>query len=321
MALSVHSGSFDDEYEKHSKIKQDYGVLDSITPEYRIPVLAINKGKTGKVKLNIKLSSKAKKDKNLKIIFEASEKEKIEINNKEEFIVSTSNIKDIENLSIKAINYIKNSELDNIYITAKLYGKTIGKLKYYCAEPVTKEVKLVFVKSDSKGYREIDETSLLNYLNTKSLNQLFVKIEFLKTEKIDVTGFNETQKNKLFSGSTNERFYVLARHYNNLESNFLEKENDTFFIINFEYKRKNKEGEDEEVGGIHRTGESGGVLFVYKDDYDEATAHELGHWIGLEHPKNDVGHRKIPEYKSQNNFMDYEIKRKSWFWHQLINKN
>ena len=62
----------------------------------------------------------------------------------------------------------------------------------------------------------------------------------------------------------------------------------------------------------------------------EATAHELGHWLGFYHPfDSNIDH--LVEYRqigtdqkpgqTQNNFMDYfnsNGKRKSWFWYQLI---
>jgi hypothetical protein len=61
-------------------------------------------------------------------------------------------------------------------------------------------------------------------------------------------------------------------------------------------------------------------------DPGEATAHELGHWLGFYHTfepeasKLDPS-KKIEQGRTQNNFMDYfndNGYRKSWFKYQLM---
>ena len=94
----------------------------------------------------------------------------------------------------------------------------------------------------------------------------------------------------------------------------------------------------EKLGGFHNPGTIGGVQVKYKDSKfnetkEELTAHEFGHWLGLPHVFED--NSNYPESKvirftknkpsdsengqSTNNFMDYNIQRKSWFKNQLIN--
>lgn len=88
---------------------------------------------------------------------------------------------------------------------------------------------------------------------------------------------------------------------------------DVLFMVN----KNIKSIKDDERGGFHKTGGIGGVILKSSLDSAEAIAHELGHWLDLRHTKDEGTPTSIPESQTQNNFMDYNIKRKSWFRHQL----
>ena len=89
------------------------------------------------------------------------------------------------------------------------------------------------------------------------------------------------------------------------------------------------------VGGFHNVGGIGGVRLQlndkskYNETEEELNAHELGHWLGLPHvyEGNKVKGLHVIQFtkaktapgQSIDNFMDYNLKRKSWFKNQLIN--
>lgn len=104
-----------------------------------------------------------------------------------------------------------------------------------------------------------------------------------------------------------------------------------FFIVNYSIGNTISQS-----GGVHNLNNNGsnngGVLFnvtindQYGSTYKDMTAHELGHWLGFYHPFKEPNnptllHRIIGTQnnlgQTQNNFMDYNIKRKSWFKYQL----
>lgn len=102
---------------------------------------------------------------------------------------------------------------------------------------------------------------------------------------------------------------------------------DTYFITNIDIG---------ELGGFHRTGDAGGVQLKWNgsssgETQEEVTAHELGHWQGFPHTfrvlstTNKEQNIKPPfiwvtenEKGTNDNFMDYDVRRKTWFKFQLL---
>ena len=95
------------------------------------------------------------------------------------------------------------------------------------------------------------------------------------------------------------------------------------------------QGANRYVGGFHSTGENGGALYTTTESFDkryDQFAHEFGHWVGLPHAFRKQPDKSEEEKSStavafivklmkdtKNNYMDYDITRKSWTKLQLIN--
>ena len=95
------------------------------------------------------------------------------------------------------------------------------------------------------------------------------------------------------------------------------------------------QGANRYVGGFHSTGGNGGALYTTTESFDkryDQFAHEFGHWVGLPHAfrkqpdkseeeKNGTAVAFIVKLMkdTKNNYMDYDITRKSWTKLQLIN--
>jgi hypothetical protein len=240
-------------------------------------------------------------------------------------------------INITANQYINTDStyfLDSIYIYSKFYDKKrIGKLKYFCAAKVNKSVKLVYLKTDSlEGYRNNIDTEIITYLNSRSMNQLFLNFILEPTDYFDVSNKNY---NKEFLANYKNSFLDIFNAYklkkwNNDSIIVGLKKYDVFFICNYSISNTNNNDLTSTLGGFHLINEQGGALTLSSISVGEATAHELGHWLGMPEafePNNAklAAHRQIGsengQGKTQNNFMDYfssNGQRKSWLWYQIM---
>ena len=312
---------FDNEFEKNKINGIDYDKLSTFN-DYRIPVLAVERDKLVELKINIQGLPNISKIKDFEIIIEEeSLKKKVLIDN---------NINGV--LKIKAPNISNNFTIIRLrmtdytnfreptYLIAKYKNKIIGKLKVYCYKPMNKKLQIVFVKWGNDNYRKIDIKEMENYLKNKSLNQLFINID-VNINNLDLNNVADktfTQNiDKLISNYTSSNIegkQLLDLLLEKYDKNYEKLQNtDIFFILN----KNIFLSDDNELGGYHYIGKIGGVLFNHDSSPHENIAHELGHWLGLEHTWKEGTPETIPKGQTQNNFMDYFIKRKSWFEFQL----
>ncbi|MRJ11275.1 hypothetical protein EDL98_09335 [Ornithobacterium rhinotracheale] len=306
---------FDDEFIKNSNVRKNYELLSSIK-DYHIPVVAVGKDKIAKLKMKIKgLPDEVKNNSNFKIELEMeNRREGVEITNA---VIDKTNINN-SFLEVKPLSTMNDND-PPMYINAKFKNKVIGKVKLYCYPVEEKKLQLIYVKWGKDNYRNVSDNQIFNFLKTKSMNQLFFNFIDKPTYKMDLSK-NEKLGKQLDSLLTNykntskegaELLTLLKQEYQK-ENTIIDGE-DYFFIIN----RSVTLPDGGELGGFHYTGNEGGVLFKYKDPADDATAHEMGHWLGLEHTWKEGTPIKIPQSQTQNNFMDYNIKRKFWFEYQM----
>ena len=312
---------FDNEFEKNKINGIDYDKLSTFN-DYRIPVLAVERDKLVELKINIQGLPNISKIKDFEIIIEEeSLKKKVLIDN---------NINGV--LKIKAPNISNNFTIIRLrmtdytnfreptYLIAKYKNKIIGKLKVYCYKPMNKKLQIVFVKWGDDNYRKIDIKEMENYLKNKSLNQLFINID-VNINNLDLNNVADktfTQNiDKLISNYTSSNIegkQLLDLLLEKYDKNYEKLQNtDIFFILN----KNIFLSDDNELGGYHYIGKTGGVLFNHDSSPHENIAHELGYWLGLEHTWKEGTPETIPKGQTQNNFMDYFIKRKSWFEFQL----
>jgi len=334
---------FDNEFEKHSNLNPDYDTIPDF-PDYRTAVLGVNKDDYVELKMKIdKFSKRIKYDNNFLLVLKPSIKDKVRLNLSDSIMIKHKDMNLFDNRGyssffIYAKNYVADSlltKLDSIYIYSYMNEKQNGKLKYYCAQKIDKNVKMIYVKTDStKGYKTNIDNVIFNYLNTKSLNQLFINVVREPSYNLDLSANNI--ESYLSSHSSNYSLGYLSNLYENITHDTIDTSpNDIFFITNYKCKRIKPDGTTETTGGAHRVNKNGGVLFLSSILDGEATAHELGHWLGFFHPFEE-NISKLPAIrrigsesskgKTQNNFMDYyneNGRRKSWFQYQLwiIKKN
>lgn len=302
---------FDNEFVKNKIVAKDYELLSTIK-DYRVPVLAASKDKI--VNLNLNINGVPRNIKDFEITIKEDNTSNIMFINGSN-VVKMNNIKG--NISFKIT---KNTNFRKpIYLNALYQNKIIGKLKIYSYPIINKNVQLVYIKwNNTDNHFDINEKELEKYLQNKSLNQLFLNINIPPSLKIDLSNNHQlsNQLNELienFQDANKEGAKMLDIFYDEYNKIKTIDSDDVLFMVN----KNIKSIKDDETGGFHKTGGIGGVILKSSLDSAEAIAHELGHWLDLRHTKDEGTPTSIPESQTQNNFMDYNIKRKSWFRHQL----
>ena len=302
---------FDNEFVKNKIVAKDYELLSTIK-DYRVPVLAASKDKI--VNLNLNINGVPRNIKDFEITIKEDNTSNIMFINGSN-VVKMNNIKG--NISFKIT---KNTNFRKpIYLNALYQNKIIGKLKIYSYPIINKNVQLVYIKwNNTDNHFDINEKELEKYLQNKSLNQLFLNINIPPSLKIDLSNNHQlsNQLNELienFQDANKEGAKMLDIFYDEYNKIKTIDSDDVLFMVN----KNIKSIKDDERGGFHKTGGIGGVILKSSLDSAEAIAHELGHWLDLRHTKDEGTPTSIPESQTQNNFMDYNIKRKSWFRHQL----
>jgi hypothetical protein len=320
---------FDDGFNRFSDRLASTDFYDTIlvgksNEVYYAPVLGLNKDQSVKLLVDIKeFSDFALHDDSFKVIIKATQKDYIKLNGSDSLVLNAKEFNNLNYITIKARNLLKTDNL-HIYAYIPSINKKIGIIEYYCRKKEERKVHLIYVKfKDERNYPNLDFKKLENFLNTYSMNQLFLEI------KIDTMHFNS--KYNLVNVSKNiDNVYNYLRNEKfgtDLPSD-AGVENDYYFITNID---------NDSVGGGHNRSKAGGIQVKWKgsgygETQEEVTAHELGHWQGLPHTfrvhskTKEVQKIDPPciwvtqnEGKTIDNFMDYNVRRKSWFKFQLLN--
>jgi hypothetical protein len=182
---------------------------------------------------------------------------------------------------------------------------------------------LIYTKfKDETSYPSYFTTSdLSDFVNTHSMNQLFIDFVFTE-EKFDsnfITEYFKGLKNeKILSDLVGEKFGVgKPLGYNTKK--------DYYFVTNL----VRSQGEETGLGGVHYPGSNGGfhvkMMVETIEKPVELATHEFGHWINFPHTfeRNNNVNVIINSTMggTKENFMDYNVSRKSWFKVQLLNRN
>jgi hypothetical protein len=301
--------------------------------DYYTPVLGLNKDKTAILKVNLNNFDRiAEKDPVFKLIIKPYVENKVEINDKILVLDAISLIK-LEKLKIYSNGAINETTLTPMLIDFHIEstGEKVGQLEYFCAEKITKKVNLIYTKFDGEtSYPNyFSDESLKSYLNTKSMNQLFLNFEIVSTY------FASRNKSEYYQGRSSEFILSIFDYEYFLNPAIIKNAGEDYFYVTNLIRMKT---EGEALGGVHNLGKSGGFQVKVEDlggqSSEELTAHEFGHWINIPHTfedKDKDGIKKIPvlpfiiihptQGESKENFMDYNIQRKSWFKLQLLNYN
>ncbi|ALO13835.1 hypothetical protein L21SP5_00252 [Salinivirga cyanobacteriivorans] len=304
---------------------QDYGSYETLQfpwtdEEYYIPVLGLNKNQSANIKVSIEnFPNYAKDDRNFKLQIVPNQLEKIFFNNTDdELEYNAEQLADLNEIDIRAEKIIGDeSLLINAYIPS--IDQTVGAIEYYCKEKVSKEIKLVYVKcADETDYPELPLSELETYLNTNSLNQLFLNISVIISQLT-------SNYNKSFFEGKDKEFILSVFIHEKYDQAFpiptTESSDDVYFVSNIQ-------GGTDPAG--HLRGQKGGIQLKLSPNTIlskyEVVAHELGHWLGFPEIFNDDGDSpftfKIHESQGQSdyNFMDYDVTvRNSWYKIQLLN--
>ncbi len=303
---------------------------------YYAPVVGLNKGQSATIKVKVdRFTGNALNDKDFKIVFKPDLAGKVKINGLDSLVLDATGLDNLNDLTINSADYINQEKLTpisiNIYISST--REKVGMLKYYCAKKVTKTVKLIYTKfkDESSFPSYLTTTGLSQFLNNNSLNQFFLNVTVdsihftSKKYKVgDMISWTTTQiidsLNKENFGASGPTGYSINDDY--------------FYITNLERPGPTP---DTKLGGFHWTKSPGGVqvkytVSSYNESAEEMTAHELGHWLGLPHTFKKLRATgqverinppfiPITEYEGEtnNNFMDYNVRRKKWLKIQLLN--
>jgi hypothetical protein len=184
------------------------------------------------------------------------------------------------------------------------------------------------LKDDNDFPSYLDCEKVKDFLNRKSLNQLFLNVEVLNSL------FTSTQLSLMELGQldNDELIKKLNKEYN---PQGYSRTIDYMYITNLERKPIGQ-SKDRLLGGFHNPSSPGGVMVKFKSTpynecAEELLAHELGHWLGFPHTfkiGDNYSSQIFPVVAPQggtngkgNYFMDYDTQRKKWFKVQLEHSN
>jgi hypothetical protein len=284
------------------------------------PVLGLVPNQTANIQLSVKdFPNYALFDENFIVVIKGTQKGLVEINGLDSLTLNSRTFNSINNITIKAIDFLETSNM-HIQVYLPSINKNIGLLEYYCKPKVPRCAQLIYVKfADEINYPQLNHVSLETYLNTFSMNKLFLNI-FIDTVKLE-----SSYSKSYFTGKSKEFVLGMLISEKNMKFGFPSEnenkvENDFYFITNLD-----RGGSP----GAHLTGDAGGFQAKwlgspYNETQEEITAHEFGHWQGLPHTfeinRNATFNLIVaPKGSTKSNFMDYNIQRRNWFKIQLLN--
>lgn len=291
---------------------------------FTTPVLGLNLNQTADINISKKdFPGFAKDDENFKVVIKASQDGFVKINGVDSLVLDANAFNNLSGITIKSEKVLGASPL-HIYAYIPAINKKIGLLEYYCRAKEVRTVHLIYVRfKDESLYPSLDHNKLQSFLKTYSMNQLFLEMT------VDTVHLGSSYKTTDFGGKNSAYILQLLKTekygYMGFPAGI---EVDYYFITNLDRG---------DVGGFHLTGDAGGVQTLWKgsavgETQEEVTAHELGHWQGLPHTfrvfsiRGEVQTIPAPfpwvtenEKGTNDNFMDYGVRRKTWFKFQMLN--
>jgi hypothetical protein len=325
---------------------------------YYTPVLGLKRTQIKTIKVDLTdFESIAKDDPDFKLIIKPTINNKIKINTLDSLVINAKELSNLKEIQIEAIETIDITNLKNLtsmFIECKIRenDKKVGQIQYFCATPVRKRIKLIYTKfSDDTSFPSpYSANDLQDFLNNNSHNQLFIDYTVV-SENFDVT--TSTKKDFVSTKSTMEALYLglLNLKYGTptvpiVSLSYLppgiDSANDFYFITNLEkVSAYDVDGTTPTtyIGGGHFMRANGGLFLkthgsIYNETNLETDSHEFGHWVGLPHTFEErskdgtIITKPHPFFKvhlnkgeSLHNFMDYNIRRKTFYKIQLLNRN
>ncbi|MFK7061586.1 fibronectin type III domain-containing protein, partial [Flavobacterium oreochromis] len=351
---------FDDGFERHTALKSPnyYSTfrVGKDNQTYYSPVVGLKRTQIKTIKIDLTdFESIAKKDPDFKLVIKPTINNKIKINTLDSLVINANELSLLKEIQIEAkktIDTLIGRNLTAMFIECKIKEskEKVGQIEYYCALPVRKSIRLIYTKfSDETNFpNPYSDLDLQNFLNNNSHNQLFIEYT-VTNENLDIT--TSTKSTFMNGKNTMEALYLglLNLKYGTptgpvLNQNYLppgiDDANDFYFITNLEKEKFAADGSTSLgfIGGGHFRSTNGGLFLktpssAYNETSLETDSHEFGHWVGLPHTfeEKDANGSVIPkpqpfftvhtnEGDSQHNFMDYKIKRKTFFKIQLLNR-
>lgn len=323
---------FDDAFELHSVLKnQTYykSVLVGKNKErYFAPVIGLQINQEATIEIKVEeLQDIVLKDPNFKLIFEPSLNNKIMLNDLSRLELNGLELKNLRSLRINARDYINGRNLDSLVINVYAKGTEYksGKIEYYCAQQINKRVHLIYTRfmGETTYPSPFTAAQLQTYLNGSALNQFFINVQ-VDQEQFEVNAERVRFLTNITT-STGLFYQLLNRRYNERDLAAFSSTRDFYFVTNIEQRMP---GTENYLGGAHLNGSPGGLQVKNKSERNETdaelAAHEFGHWIGLPHTfENNINIPLIntTHGATKNNFMDYNVNRKTWFKVHLTNTN
>lgn len=299
---------------------KDYDILETngnyeqkviLGENYFVPILSIESGQTATLRVKVKITNDMLRDSCFKLLF--IDTLGVQSVAQPYTLVKGQNVINVDVSSLFAFHGTR-------HILIKDYQeRIIGKLNVVSDMPINRDIKIVYVKSDSINFHPINRVNIQNQLNNNSYNQAFVNWNILPViDTVDV--INVFVQHPDWLNSSARTLQAIINTYQNSINNFNINGNPeyTIFISSLQVNADNDDGVTGRVAGRAAFAPSH-LLGIFDGANLITYTHEMGHCAGLLHSWKafDESIRK----NSSENFMDYStVRNYFWAWQWLIIK-
>jgi hypothetical protein len=302
---------FDDAREPTLQKAHCYSTTIVNTTQYHVPVLSLLPMQSVQLQLHIHARNKIAGSRNHSITLRSSTPQLL-LNGLPEVVLHHHQSKTIKSVTVSALISCNHSvNTPAAIIATDESGNVVGKLEVICKPPLIQNLALVYVDR-GRGLPPIDPFMLLDFLNNRSFNQLFVKFRLNHIDTIRVAGMFRLHKTRFSSDSI---LVSLPKLYmNTMKMRRLDSEKKYIFLTDLQISNRLRQA----LGGLTFFGDSFSVIF--SGAFFQDVVHEVAHMFSLRHTFDpELNDLSIPPGQTRN-FLDYTRTGRDSFFHYQARK-